>query len=314
MGLNPAGVTEMSKTKNPMMHLLVMLAGALLLTLVVSFPMALLPFVGVDITSRGMTLLLQAIVQPITFLIPVLYVLYRYYRDERREFCRADLSLGRWCQAGVGIVIVVLLAPFTDWITEWNNAWDLGLFGEVMRRVQDQTEGTLDTVMKTDSLGGMMVNMLVIALIPAVCEELFFRVGMQNLLERWMTGNYEGGKCRRYPSIWQHVAVWVTAMVFSLFHGEIFSFMPRFVMGLLLGYLYIYGNSIVVNVVAHFFNNALVVLMYWLSQRGVLSIDPEATMGFPALVTVSCTAASLILFYVTFNKRKKEVEGCNPDC
>ena len=57
---------------------------------------------------------------------------------------------------------------------------------------------------------------------------------------------------------------------------------------------------------AHFVNNALVVVLYWLVARGVLDIDPEAPLHVGLELTVCCTAAAVALFVVTFVRRRNE--------
>jgi hypothetical protein len=57
--------------------------------------------------------------------------------------------------------------------------------------------------------------------------------------------------------------------------------------------------------VAHFVNNALVVLIYWLVNRGVLDIDPEAPLALGWPIVVCCSLAAVVLFVATFGKRLK---------
>ena len=241
---------------------------------------------------------IQGITQMLSFLVPVALMVIIYYRGRQREFCRLDFSGQKWLYALAGVVITLLVVPLNDWLTQWNDTWDLGRLGELLRSLQEQTEGIVEQMMSSDTVGGLLANLLVVALIPAVCEEIFFRAGMQNLLQRWLSAD------GRKP--WGvHLAIWLTAIVFSLVHGEIFSFMPRLVLGLILGYLYVYGDSVLPNMLAHFTNNALVVVLYWLVARGVLDIDPEASLQCSTELIVCCSVAVVMLFVVTFSKKLK---------
>lgn len=280
------------------MQMLVMLALALGMLLIASLPDVVLMVAGVDVMSRPVLMWTQGVTQLLTFLVPVMLMTLIYYRGRQREYYRLDFGGQKWYYALVGVVVMALLVPANDWLTAWNDSWNLGRVGELLRSLQDKTEGVLEAIMGTSSVGGLLANLLVVALIPAVCEEVFFRAGIQNLLERWFSAN--GGK----P--WgTHVAVWVTALIFSLGHGELFSFMPRFVMGVVLGYLYVGGGSILPNMLAHFANNALVVVLYWLVARGVLDIDPEAPLAVDWMLTACCTLAAVAVFVVTFGKKLK---------
>ena len=77
-------------------------------------------------------------------------------------------------------------------------------------------------------------------------------------------------------------------------------------MGATLGYLYVYGRSVLPNMLAHFVNNAIVVILYWLSARGTIDIDLESPTHFPWLLIGCCTLAAVLLFCATFTKRLKK--------
>jgi membrane protease YdiL (CAAX protease family) len=275
--------------------LLMLTLGMLLVSTLVTAPFLI---IGGGAQSTTALLVTQGVTQVLTFMVPVLLLLIIYYRGRQREYLRLDFGGQKWLYALAGVVIMLLLVPLNDWLGEWNEGWDFGRLGELMRSFQDQTEAILEQIVNVTSVGGLLANLLVVALIPAVTEELLFRAGIQNLLQRWISADG-----RRPWGV--HVAIWLTAIIFSLGHGEIFSFMPRFVMGATLGYLYVYSGSLLPNMLAHFVNNALVVVIYWLVARGVLDVDPEAPLQLGALLTACCTLAALILFVVTFGKRLK---------
>lgn len=274
------------------MQLLVMLLLSLGMFLVVTVATIALTAIGADMNSANTSFILwtQAITQVLVFLVPVVLMTLIYYKGQAREYYRLRFGRREWGLALAGVVVMLLTIPLNDWLTVWNDSWKLGMLGDKLREMQNMTEGIVETMMGTDTVGGLMANLLVVALVPAVCEEVFFRAGIQNLLQRWF----------RNP----HAAILVAAIVFSLGHGEIFSFMPRFVLGILLGYLYVYSGSILTNSLAHFANNALVVLLYWLVARGVLDIDPSEPLMLNWLLTVCCTLAAGGVMWVTFFGKK----------
>lgn len=237
----------------------------------------------------GPWLVWQALSQVLMFALPSLAVVWMYYRNDGRRWLQPDCSGRRWLLALVGLVVMLLLIPLTDWLNTWNDALHLpGALKPVeesLRRAGEESQGLLQSMMQEVN---PWVSLLCVALVPAVCEELFFRAGIQNLLQRW-TGNV-------------HVAVWVTAAVFSLAHFELFSFLPRFLLGALLGYLYVGGGSLVVNMTAHFVNNAIVVLAYWLVASQGLDFDPAAPLSIGWEVTLACSLAAVFLMVVTFGR------------
>lgn len=294
----------MKKSTHPLMQLLVMLAMALGMLLVSSIISA--PFLLKGASSRPVILVVQSITQLLTFLVPVVLMTVIYYRTSMREYYRLNFSGRYWYYALAGVVATLLMMPAIDWLTVWNDSWNLGRVGELLRSIQNQTEGVVEDMVSTDTVAGLMGNLLVVALIPAVCEEVFFRAGMQNLLQRWLSGKKNNDQLTTdNRQLTTHIAIWLTALIFSLAHGELFSFMPRFVLGALLGYLYIYGGSLLPNMLAHFVNNALVVVLYWLVARGVIDIDPEAPLKVEWTLTALCTLAAIAVMGVTFFRKKK---------
>lgn len=295
----------MSKFTNSGMQLLSLLGITLLCFLAATLLVAMVSFFGVDPAQGAGLYVVQTVTQLVSFLLPVWIVSGMYFKGDRRGFFRLDLGGRAWLMALVGVLAMVLLAPLSDWLGVWNDSWSFGPLDEALRRVQQQTEATTAQLLGGSSVGALLVNLLVVALVPAVCEEVFFRAGIQNLMQRWFTRGTTDN------SHWgTHLAVWLTAAIFSLVHGELFSFMPRFAMGVLLGYLYVYGGSIVVNAAAHFVNNAVVVLAYWLVSRGVLGIDPSAPMRLPWLLTACCTLAAVMLvwwFMVVKDDKKMKI-------
>ena len=280
----------MKKSTHPLLQLLVMLAmalGMLLISSIITTPMML-----IDATSRPMILIAQSLTQLLTFLVPVVLMTVIYYRTSMREYLRLNFSGRHWYYALAGGVATLLIIPANDWLTTWNDSWNLGRIGELLRRLQDATEGVVESMMSTDTVWGLLGNLLVVALIPAVCEEVFFRAGIQNLLQKWVKN--------------PHLAIWLTAIIFSLGHGEVFSFVPRFVLGALLGYLYVYGGSLLPNMMAHFVNNAILVVLYWLMARGVVDIDPEAPLQVDWALTALCTLAAIAVLAATFYRKKDE--------
>lgn len=286
----------MAKSTHPLMHLMVMIGLMLVMLLVSVILTAVFTLAGFDLLSGTGLLWTQAVTQLLTFIVPVVVMTSIYYKGYTKEYYRLDFSSKKWLVALAGVVALLLITPLNEFLTTWNDSWDFGAFGDYLRSVQDQTEGILDDILKTDTVGGLLANLLVVALIPAVSEEIFFRAGIQNLLHRWF-----GGERRRWAG---HVAILLTAVIFSLGHGEVFSFMPRFVLGLMLGYLFFYGGSILPNMLMHFTNNAIVVILYWLVARGVLDIDPEEPVVFGLVLTVCCTVAAIGVMWVTLSGKK----------
>ncbi len=107
-----------------------------------------------------------------------------------------------------------------------------------LEALEAQVETMILSLLTYGSIGW---NLLFLAVVPGVVEELFFRGALQGILSRIAK-----------PAI----AIWITAFVFSAIHGQIYGFVPRLLLGGLMGYLAFYSQSLILAMWAHFLNNA----------------------------------------------------------
>lgn len=92
----------------------------------------------------------------------------------------------------------------------------------------------------------LIVNLMVMAVCPAITEEFFFRGALQRLIGKWSHN--------------PHLVIWSVAILFSAFHLQFYGFIPRMLLGAYFGYLLLWSRSIWVPVFAHFVNNATAVI------------------------------------------------------
>ena len=151
------------------------------------------------------------------------------------------------------------------------------------RLAEARAENATRFLLNITSLSGLMVNLLVIAVVAAIAEELIFRGIIQKLL-------YEQGK-----NI--HLAIWLTALVFSLFHLQFFAVVPRIVLGAALGYSFYWSKSIWVPIFFHFINNASIVLASYLYQKKLITTDPNEITFFPNSVLFVAFICSIAMVY-----------------
>lgn len=240
--------------------------------------------------SIRLSLVSQCFAQLLMFLLPA--VLFTMLYQGGGKCLALDFSGRKWLLAGVAVVIFLLLVPINDWLTWWNDHWDLASLEATMRKMSNASKEAVERMLSLTAIGELVLQLFVVALIPAVCEEMFFRGALQQLFVRWFGNN--------------HVAIIVTALVFSLAHGDLYGLVPRFVLGLLLGYLFFFSGSMLVNVCAHFFNNAIIVLLYFFYHKGTLAMSPDAPLQMPWYTTLFCTLAAAILFVQYFVKNGKK--------
>lgn len=181
-----------------------------------------------------------------------------------------------------GLIIIASL-PAMSVLISWNASWDLPQWAVTKT---EQAKAILKTLTNFSTPLRFGVAVLVMAVIPAVSEELFFRGVLQRNLVQWAG---------------RHAGIWLAAIIFSAIHMQFEGFVPRFVLGLVLGYLYEWSGNILVPMAAHFAQNAFqLVLLYAQQQEWSSSdFDPDSTEALPwYLVLLSVGACALGLWYL----------------
>ena len=149
----------------------------------------------------------------------------------------------------LGVMAITSISPLIDVLSTWNQGLQLP---ESLRSIEDwmintekAAEVATNTLLNTDSWGGFFMNIIIIAIMAGIGEELMFRGVIQKILIGW-TKNI-------------HLGILYTAIIFSAIHFQFYGFVPRMILGMVLGYLYIWSKSLWVPVIAHAINNALTV-------------------------------------------------------
>jgi membrane protease YdiL (CAAX protease family) len=192
-----------------------------------------------------------------------------------------------WWPVAAGLVILCSV-PFLSALVSWNASAHfpgaLHDFESWARDKEDQAAGLTKFLTDFNSPGRLLTGLVVIAIVPAVAEELVFRGGVQRCLVQWFGS--------------RHVGVWLAAAIFSAIHVQFFGFVPRFVLGLVLGYLYEWSGNIVVSMAAHFTQNAFQLILLYLFQNKQLpgSFNPDAnvTVPWPAVLASAALTAGLL--------------------
>ena len=298
----------MNKNAHPFKQLLVLIGShvgmfILLMLIVFAIILVMMKNNGGDVSSimslmdgnMGQLIFIDLVQSVLLFLVPVLIVANVFYRDSKREFYCFDLTRRKWLLALAGVVAYALLMPFIDWLGVWNNHWNVGqLFSQMSEEYYQMINGIIEKAANAGFIGLLMM-ILALAVMPAICEELFFRVGLQQLLGKWFKND--------------HIAVVVTALIFSFMHLDMNGFLVRFVMGLVLGYVFVYSRSIVPNVMLHFLNNAVATISTYVVFRNGASIAAaDQPWMLHWLPTTLCTIGALVMFWYCFVRKANAVQ------
>ena len=135
----------------------------------------------------------------------------------------------------------------------------------------------------------LFYTILVIAVVPAVGEELLFRGYLQKKLSNLLINT--------------DIAILITAFLFSVIHLDFHAIIPRFVLGILLGYLFYWSGSIWLPILAHFVNNAQAVIFSYPTFKvdsGVYSILSDEKTD-PILALFSFISVMLLIYVLHKN-------------
>lgn len=204
----------------------------------------------------------QGISSTLIFIAPplILYATTRSNPLRQLGFCKPNTA---WMLL-IGVILMFVSLPITNLLTSWNEKMNFGETFESLEAMLKQLEETAgdltERMLQADTFGGLLFNLLVIALIPAIGEELTFRGVLQQSLAK---------RCNA------HVAVWLSAFIFSFIHFQFYGFLPRMFLGLLLGYLFYYSGSLWTSILMHFINNGTAVVVAYLDFKGLTDVDWE---------------------------------------
>ncbi len=241
------------------------------------------------------------------FILPP-FVLCELYGVSSGRFL--SLKLPNWKPALIGMLSIVSLMPLLNAVVAWNAGLHLPEFMQGvenwMRESENSAKIVTDKLLAGTSVSDLILNLIIVAVLAGVGEELFFR----GLLMRIFTDVLKTKPDSAFKPWVMHVSIWTIAILFSAIHMQFFGFFPRMLIGAWFGYLLWWTGSIWVPVLAHFFNNALSTLTVFGQNKGVLTDDPDRWgldqtwwLSLISLVLVSLTIRYFVLL-------KKNVLSC----
>jgi len=154
--------------------------------------------------------------------------------------------------------ITIAAIPFINLLTELNRQISLpdalAPIENWMRTTELQLEEITLKMLNVNTLSDLIFNILLIAVIAGLGEELFFRAILQKIFSEWRNAI---------------LAIWLAAFMFSAIHLQFYGFFPRMLLGALFGYLLFWSGNLWLPVLAHTINNGIAVVFYYLKFNGV---------------------------------------------
>ena len=226
-----------------------------------------------------------------------------YLMNTREGYGKAYFKLKNWpsgMQFGYIFLAMLSFMPLMSLIGHWNESLQLPDNMQSLQRWMERSEkesaDLIKVIIMESSVSGFLYNIVILALIPAIGEELLFRGVLQKIMGRWLSN--------------QHVVIWLVAIIFSAIHLQFFGFVPRMLLGAFFGYLYVWSKNIVLPIFGHFVNNAGATIGAFYYVREGKSYDEfnafELQSWWIYLVGFIFTLIFVFLFYRSTQKKIME--------
>lgn len=240
----------------------------------------------VDIGSLKLMQLIQSIG---VFVLPP-FVLAYLCSNNTTEFLHFDRQINLLVILFV-VLFMILIVPFINLLGDLNQRLVLpkALAGleSMMKAYESQATQLTEKLLNVHNLPALFFNIFLIAIIPALGEELFFRGAIQGVLQQKINAK---------------AAIWITAIVFSAIHFQFYGFVPRMLLGAFLGYLLVWSGNLWLSIAAHFTNNVLAIIFYYMKTNGYKIFDID-TIGTGDSLWIGCLSGLFAVFGFYFFMR-----------
>lgn len=232
------------------------------------------------------------------FIVPSI-ILAGMYKDSPGQFLQLERK-PLFRSVLLATCIILVASPLINLTGELNSRmsfpdWMSGI-ENWMRNSEQNAEELTNLFLKTESTGGLIFNIFMIGIIPAVGEELLFRGIIQRVLIQW-TRN-------------KHLGVWIAAILFSALHFQFYGFVPRALLGVMFGYMLIISGNLWLPVIAHFINNTVAVIAYYMYDIGTIEVDPD-TLGTNSAYGIAGIISLLAVITLFILLKRNEVNKAN---
>lgn len=245
----------------------------------------------------GVIKFIQVINSILVFIIPAYIIAYISTPDPLNYLkLRAKHNFSNYFMVGIiAVSSIAVINVLAKWNSNLNLPDSMDSLENVIQKMEESAGNMQERMLNVNTIFGLLINIFVIAIIPAVSEEFLFRGVIQRLLRDWIKNI--------------HVAIIITGIIFSVVHFQFYGFVPRMFLGILFGYLLYWTNNLWVPIAAHFLNNAIAVISYYIyynSDNKVETLNPDEIGLQPNSIFLYLSIAGLLLACFYFIKRKRE--------
>lgn len=224
------------------------------------------------ITAEFKTPILIALVisQYLFMLFPTLWIVKKWHTTEVKKYLRIKLSSFK--EIILAVLITVSLLPFCYYISYLLLEW---------LDIPDIIQNLGSKLFTAQSVSEFVIIVLIVAVTPAICEEVFFRGYVQRTMERNL-----GAK-----------SLVITGILFGLFHMQPLSLITLSILGVLFSFFYYRSKSIYPSAAAHFINNFIAILLLYIQSTNTEFLS-EGNIPFILVIISTLIAAGLLMTYL----------------
>jgi membrane protease YdiL (CAAX protease family) len=198
-----------------------------------------------------------------TFFLPAFICAIVVAKKEWYKFLKINV-FSNFSNAFFSILIMLISIPLIQYTYNLNQQLPMPSW---MKEMEASTEVFIKGILRTEHTYEFWFNIVLFAVIPAFSEEFFFRGIIQTQLKKMFKD--------------PHLAIWAAAFIFSSIHFQFAGFVPRILLGGVLGYVFYFTGSLWMPILGHFTNNAMMVVAAHLYQTGHVAVDLEKQENFP---------------------------------
>ena len=229
-----------------------------------------------------------------TFLLPSILGAWLWSEGHKPLAWLRLTKTTHWSHYLLAIGIMLCAVPGINFLADLNSRVSLpeslGFIEQILKQQEEAAAALTERFLQTDNVWGLLINIGLMAFLPALAEEISFRGTLQQILAQ--------GKLKKQI----HIAIWATAFIFSAIHLQFYGFIPRMLMGAMFGYIFVWTGSLWVPILMHFTNNGLAVIAYYFIGESEEGKNIADTFGagdtwWLGVISIVITSLGLLIFY-----------------
>jgi uncharacterized protein len=157
-------------------------------------------------------------------------------------------------------------------------------FPDFLSKMDADATESLTKLLKMDHATDLLINLVLIAILPGIGEELLFRgIIQKEIYQKWNR---------------PHLAIWVTAFIFAAFHFQVVGFLPKMMIGVVLGYAFYFSRSLILPMVIHAINNGFATVSYYFAGDAIKAENiPDQNVPLGSVI-ISTLLFAMTMYYI----------------